>query len=181
MAWMRRCWRVLVWRGWSDAIRKCCGKLSCLSWQAGGGSAGPYSLTKLQAMKAAAAERLRHGKLPAQTLLDSCPCSPYRIGASRSVVADWAWDPSGERLAVLMAPPHPLKGCLALYAMSLDPFIHARLLGFVRPPIGTPPLAGGPLLRGAVTAHGTFARGALFSVRLGSAEQLVYNLPMYFK
>eukprot|EP00967_Tisochrysis_lutea_P122908 scaffold203872_cov17-Tisochrysis_lutea.AAC.1 len=107
------------------------------------------------------------------------------MGASRSVISDWAWDPSGERLAVLMAPPHPLAGCLALYATSVDPVVHARLIGFARPPLDVgrsvsqgPPASQGPSriqgqagrqgpVRGRVAAHCKFARGALFSVRLG--------------
>mmetsp|Transcript_25425 Transcript_25425/g.69069 ORF Transcript_25425/g.69069 Transcript_25425/m.69069 type:complete len:613 (-) Transcript_25425:221-2059(-) len=120
-------------------------------------------------------------------------------GASRSVISDWAWDPSGERLAVLMAPPHPLAGCLALYATSVDPVVHARLIGFARPPLDVgrsvsqgPPASQGPSriqgqagrqgpVRGRVAAHCKFARGALFSVRLGGGESCMYNLPMYYK
>lgn len=100
------------------------------------------------------------------------------------MVSDWAWDPTGERLAVLLTHPHPAAGCIALYATSVDPVVHAQLIGFARPPFDLPPHLGRQqqCVKGRVAAHGAFARGALFSVRFGgSSDSMLYNLPLYFK
>ncbi|KXZ46114.1 hypothetical protein GPECTOR_47g392 [Gonium pectorale] len=56
-------------------------------------------------------------------------------GPSSPSIADMSWDPAGERLAVLLAPPRPgQEPPLALYATTTDPLVSARLIGFVRPP-----------------------------------------------
>jgi hypothetical protein len=106
----------------------------------------------------------------------------------KTPIASWAWDSTGERLAVLLQEPHPAAGCLALYATSIDPVVHARLLGYARLPAGVLQQQSGQsqqgrqvqeALRGQVVAHGCFPRGALFSVR--GAGDSIFNLPMFFK
>lgn len=64
----------------------------------------------------------------------------------------------------------------------------ARLLGYARPPWsaananGTAPDVPNDV---SVTAHGAFARGALFSLRAqagsAGAGDVVYNLPAYYR
>lgn len=61
-------------------------------------------------------------------------------GPAADVIADLAWDPRGERLAVLLKHNHAAAGggCVALYATSpQDAVVTPRLLGFARPT--TPP------------------------------------------
>lgn len=58
----------------------------------------------------------------------------HDAGASSSVIADLAWDPTGSRLAVALQAPHPAAGRVALYATSAsDPVVLPALLGFMHP------------------------------------------------
>ncbi len=61
--------------------------------------------------------RIHSGAAPTATLMNTLP-----------VVRDWAWDSRGSRLAVLLGPPHPAAGCLALYATSAENVIQVRSL-----------------------------------------------------
>ncbi len=89
------------------------------------------------------------------------------------MVEDLCWDPKGERLVVLLRAPHPCAGLLAVYATTYDPVVHARLLGFARPPAGLEGALGGA--RSLAPAPG-YARGALATVRLG--DRALWSLPM---
>lgn len=101
-------------------------------------------------------------------------------GAGVGVIGDWAWDVGGERLAVALRAPHPAAGCVALYATSVDPVVHARLLGFARPAwAGAGARGAGSGVR--VAAHANFERGALFTIAAAGHEGQLYNLPAYFK
>ncbi len=44
-----------------------------------------------------------------------------------------AWDPSGNRLAVVLAKPHPAAGTVALYSTTFTPVVSCNLIGFVQP------------------------------------------------
>ena len=95
-------------------------------------------------------------------------------------LADWSWDPRGERLAVVLGgAAHPARGCLAVFATTTDPVVNARLIGYARPP---PVVPGDEAVRSEIEAwrlspHMAFERGALFTLSLCSHEH--YNLPLY--
>jgi hypothetical protein len=67
--------------------------------------------------------------LPEVTGLDRLGPGPAPGGC----ISDLAWDPSGRRLAVVLAPPHPAAGLVALYQTDVAPVLHAHLIGFARP------------------------------------------------
>jgi hypothetical protein len=123
-----------------------------------------------------------------------------------SCLADFVWDPSGHRLGVLLKAPHAAAGCLAIFAVSTDPVVHARMLGVARPPLAPeasdpvcvldagsaassqPASDGGAQASGAafmsgssssLCSHQTFAKGALFTLRTG--PHTLFNLPLIFR
>jgi hypothetical protein len=103
-------------------------------------------------------------------------------------VEHWAWDATGERLAVLLREPHPAAGCVAVYATSVDPVVHARLLGYARPPPGVLPQQAGAWIGELVASGGSTApRGALFTLRAAAQPpsplhaDVLYNLPLLFR
>ncbi|KAJ9522866.1 hypothetical protein QJQ45_023659 [Haematococcus lacustris] len=94
----------------------------------------------------------------------------YKLNGRKAVagtMADWCWDASGERLAVLLQYPHPAAGQVALFAMSIEPVVTARLLGFARPPPAVDNEAAAAhstsQVGGRVACHQCFTRGALFT------------------
>ncbi len=109
------------------------------------------------------------------------------MSAGRGAIRDWAWDPRSERLVVLLGPPHPAAGCLAVYATAVDPVVQARLLGYARPPPGMACERGGAW-QGTLAVHGAFPQGALVSARACAAggsrqagDEQIYDLPMIFR
>ncbi|KAL6763571.1 hypothetical protein V8C86DRAFT_2491703 [Haematococcus lacustris] len=117
----------------------------------------------------------------------------YKLNGRKAVagtMADWCWDASGERLAVLLQYPHPAAGQVALFAMSIEPVVTARLLGFARPPPAVDNEAAAAhstsQVGGRVACHQCFTRGALFTIRAarprGNSDRhtsgdVLYNLP----
>lgn len=135
---------------------------------------------------------------PMPVPLPDVQLTSHEPGAGRAAgtIADFAWDARGERLGVLLGGSHPAAGCIAVFSTASEPVVHARLLGFARPPpapAGNPGAAAagaaGDVSAGAtgagegwtgawtLSAHPCFSRGSLFTLRLG--EALAYNLPMY--
>lgn len=70
-----------------------------------------------------------------------CPyvCRPKQCkgdaaaGQQLSCISSIAWDPTGNRLAVVLAAPHPAAGTVALFSTTFAPVVQSSLLGFVQP------------------------------------------------
>ncbi|GLC36522.1 hypothetical protein PLESTB_000157600 [Pleodorina starrii] len=61
--------------------------------------------------------------------------APGSSASASAAVADLAWDPRGERLAVLLVPAQGQEThCVAVYGTITDPLVSARLIGLARPP-----------------------------------------------
>ena len=60
------------------------------------------------------------------------PTDP-RPKAVQSPIGSIAWDPTGNRLAVLLQGAHPAAGTVALYSTTFTPVVTCNLIGYVQP------------------------------------------------
>lgn len=63
----------------------------------------------------------------------ACLLSARRESAAGGCIQSLAWDPSGNRLAVVLRAPHPAAGSIALYSTSVSPVVTCHLIGFIQP------------------------------------------------
>eukprot|EP00878_Enallax_costatus_P009372 GHUV01009794.1.p1 GENE.GHUV01009794.1~~GHUV01009794.1.p1 ORF type:complete len:356 (+),score=107.10 GHUV01009794.1:214-1281(+) len=118
-----------------------------------------------------------------------------------------AWDPTGNRLAVILGKPHPAAGTVALYSTAYSPVVECKLIGYTQPGVADGAQAhqrksladedDSSDARADEWSQKSYSRlqlafapvagkaGAVLSMGLGSSDgsralQLVRNVPMYF-
>jgi hypothetical protein len=117
-------------------------------------------------------------------------CRPKAAGsdaaaaAPPSCISAIAWDPTGSRLAVVLASPHPAAGSVALFATSCSPVITAALIGYVQAGSEGDDEESKQLQVAFAPSPGRDTATGLLSVGVcrggGGAVTRVRNVPLYF-
>lgn len=68
---------------------------------------------------------------------DDLPGPTDKSTSSTSCISSIAWDPTGNRLAVVLKPPHASAGTVALYSTTSSPVVSCNLVGYVNPGMPT--------------------------------------------
>jgi hypothetical protein len=114
------------------------------------------------------------------------PTDGSSAAPEQSSISSISWDPTGNRLAVLLKAPHAAAGTVALYSTSFTPVVTCNLIGYVSPGAGD---AGGKPLQavfapvpGKPEAAALLSVGQAASSEAGAAEEVarVANVPVYF-
>lgn len=109
------------------------------------------------------------------------PTDSPSAAAEQLSISSISWDPTGNRLAVLLKAPHAAAGTVALYSTSFTPVVTCNLVGYVSPGAD----AGKPLQAVFAPVPGKPEAAALLSIAQassGGAEEVarVANVPIYF-
>lgn len=104
----------------------------------------------------------RTDDLPGPT--DTPPSSP-------ACISSIAWDPTGNRLAVVLKPPHTAAGTVALYSTTISPVVSCNLVGYVNPgPAAAAAESDGGAAGSGVNEAGAGQLQAVFAPVSGKAE-----------